>query len=234
MITLLVVAAISQVRQCTTAYTYRPQAYVQPTYQQAAYNDRAAFVAVESAEDLLQTYGGLVGQQARYDQRAQQAQRSQQELNARLDRLSAALERLQSKIEPSEPALPPKSEIPTPSSAANYPASEAVPAPPTIAEVSASSKHADKAKQILAQHCAKCHTSPSSGGGGNSIFNQDGTLARLEPEDLLLIDQVIYSGSMPKGGIPLTSQEYSAIRAWIDESRNRISSTLKQSRGRKS
>ena len=82
---------------------------------------------------------------------------------------------------------------------------------------------------ILTTKCAKCHTEGAAS-GGFTLFKRNRELAELGPEDKLRINQQIYMGAMPKNSKPLDTNEYAAVRAWIDQDRDAIAVSFRQSR----
>lgn len=256
MLTALVLASLGQYRACQTAATYRQQAtYAAPTYNNAyaaPYVERTAFVYVQPASDY---YAALVGGQVRQELAAKAKQEQAAALSDRVNQLAAALDRLTAQIgngqpqpppSPGQPIAPGKPQPvpdvppapgkpqpnpnpgvaePPPSPGVdngNVPPPPAVPPPPGPA-----GQPNAKVLAILQARCVKCHTDPAKGGKGVILFGADGKLANLGPLDKLMIDQAVYSGDMPKNAEPLPPEEYSAIRAWINEDKDAIEAAIK-------
>jgi uncharacterized membrane protein len=86
------------------------------------------------------------------------------------------------------------------------------PPPPAVLEAKFSSIN----KLILQPMCLGCHNS-SNPSGGVSFSTYSSTMNTVQPGNLNASAMYVEvnSGSMPKGGSPLTASEKSAIQTWI-------------------
>lgn len=73
---------------------------------------------------------------------------------------------------------------------------------------------------IFTAQCAKCHTAPAKAGKGVVLFSEPGKMAALDGGMLLKLDSEVYSGDMPKASQPLSADDYSKLRAWINDNRD--------------
>lgn len=83
---------------------------------------------------------------------------------------------------------------------------------------------------IFAKRCGDCHVPGNK--NGFTIFaalDEQNLIAKFSSRDLLAIDQQVYSGDCPQGedAVPLPPDEYSILRAWINDSKPTIMKFLK-------
>lgn len=237
-------------RQCNTAH----QAYVQPVQYQAYAAPVAAvqtyytpvvrevqFVAVEPPYGAYGAYySSLVGTSVRAEKQLADQASDAADLKAQVSRLADTVKGLSDSVrgatsQPATPApaptppppaptspMPPAPDIPPPD-----PTPAVTPAPPPVTPTSATARAPDSIVLLFRARCATCHTAGSAK-GGFTLFTADGSLADLTPTQKVKVDIKTYSGAMPPPpkGKPLDPTEYSAVRAWINESADEIVASL--------
>lgn len=218
-------------RQCQTAQGYQA-AQVQyqsaPVYAQQVYSVpygiQTQFVAVEQAYDPY--YSALVGTAARQ----QTAQLGANNLANQVAQLSATVAQLTQTIANKAVPVTPPVQPPV----VNNHQPPPIPQPPVVVPpppVPAGVPNAE-VTAILTNNCAKCHTTGALKKGAMTLFEADGkTLVAFSPADLLLIDQAIFSGDMPRNAKPLADKDYTAVRSWINERKDEITNALKSTKG---
>lgn len=213
-------------RQCQTATTYQAQAQavISPVYAQQVQNyvEKVLFLPVEREDPY---YATIVHDRLRQEQRVKEKIEGETDLAAQVAKLSESISNLEKRFgelldTPSPLAPKPDQPAPTP------PKPDATPSPPPPA---ASTPEADKLKQevttLLTNNCAKCHTGESAA-KGFVMFDDNDKMKTFTPLEKLLIDQEVYSGSMPKNAKPFDQESYSKLRAWIDLDRKNINAAI--------
>lgn len=174
-----------------------------------------------------QYYGALVGDYMRAEMRQNQGSAG---LEAAILTLAAKVNELAAKVGATPipmptPAVTPEAPIaPTPQPTPQQPS----PTPPEQPVVDSRTDLGKAALDVMSARCATCHTG-STPSGGFTIFAAPGQLAQLTADQLLLIDYLTYAGYMPPGPKhePLNAEEYSALRAWLNEQTDLVVATLK-------
>jgi hypothetical protein len=202
------------IRQCYTAPIYQQkQYYAAPQHQyynNHAYVDGVSYVTYEPV------YSGIVGA---YD-RQNNAIKSVADLTKQLGALTTEVGNLRTQIGVLAAGSVPPAPGPNPPPAPPVPKPPDPVVPPSDLEKAATT--------VFQNKCAKCHTDPAKSGAGFVLLNPDGTLASLAALKKLTLDQKLYSGEMPPDPKQaLTAEEYSSVRAWINEDKDAIEAALK-------
>lgn len=199
------------VRQCVTAPVYQ---YQHPQYAAGyTYNtiQPVAYVAYDNY------YSKLVGSQARQQAAAQ----SEADLTKQLGLLTTEIGNVRQVLTqwnslPQVPAPTPTPQPPPPG-----------PPPPPIVPAAPGSDLQKAAAVIIQKKCSACHTGAATAGSGLALLSAPNTLAVIQPLTKLKMDQQVYSGAMPPDPKKaLTAEEYSTLRAWINEDRDKIAQIL--------
>ena len=85
---------------------------------------------------------------------------------------------------------------------------------------------ADPVIPILNKHCAKCHTGDGSK-GDVKLFEAGGSPVQFTPQLKLLVESVTNDNSMPPSGEKLSTEEYQAVRKWMEVDRAAIRAAIK-------
>jgi hypothetical protein len=229
------------------AVSYATPAYRQAAYGYAA-SYAAPYLEVKFAPVIYDTYAGLVGGEARARNKREQDLLGRADLAARVAALSGSIDKLAARIgqppvvvqPPVAPGKPPPdvpgkpepvvvAPPPLPKTNPGVPDDGSVPPPPTVPDPPAPNPSGGTAALkppsadvmgILTNQCAKCHTAPAKAGKGIVLFAEPGKLADLDGGMLLKMDGEVYSGSMPKDHDPMSAEDYSKLRAWINDNKD--------------
>lgn len=172
-----------------------------------------------------QYYGALVGDYMRAEMRQSQGNAG---LEAAILTLANKVNELAAKV--GATPLPVPTPVATPEAPQPQPQPQPQPTPQPAEQptATAGSDLGQSAVKILAERCSTCHmgNTPS---GGFTLFAAPNQLAPLTADQLLLIDYLTYAGYMPPGPKhePLNADEYSALRAWLNEQTELVVATLK-------
>lgn len=231
-----------------TAPTYYRPSYYQPAYYpyKAHAKVETAFIGTELYQPA---YGILAGAGIRAENRRKEDQATVTALTASVAGLTTAVRGLEARIgqpppvvvQPAPPVAPgkPTPDVPTkggpdvspapPPLPKTNPDDGSVPPPPTVPGPPAPNPSGGAAEfkppnadvlSILTNQCAKCHTAPAKSGKGIVLFAEPGKLASIDGGMLLKMDGEVYSGSMPKNADPMSAEDYSKLRAWINENKD--------------
>lgn len=197
------------VRQCVTAPVYQ---YQHPQYSSGYTFAQPVNVAYVAFDDY---YSKLVGSQARQ----QAALQAEADLTKQLGLLTTELGNLRQVIGSATPVAPTLPQ-PTPTPAPGLP-------PPPIVPAAPGSDLQKAAAVIIQKKCSGCHTGAATAGSGLALLSTTNVLAAIQPLTKLKIDQQVYSGAMPPDPKKaLTAEEYSTLRAWINEDKDNIALIL--------
>jgi hypothetical protein len=229
------------------AVGYAAPAYRQAAYGYAA-SYAAPYLEVKFAPVIYDTYAGLVGGEARARNKREQDLLGRADLAARVAALSGSIDKLTARIgqpapvmvAPPAPGKPPPdvpgkpepvvvAPPPLPKTNPGVPDDGSVPPPPTVPGPPAPNPggttalkppSADVMAIFKAQTCMKCHTAPAKAGKGIVLFSEPDKLANIDGGMLLKIDSEVYSGSMPRDHDPMGPEDYSKLRAWINDNKD--------------
>lgn len=221
-------------------YGYR-QTYVTygatPTYAVQAYQ-----APVQAYQAPKVDYQAVVGEYLREEYRA----KKEEEQAARLARIEALLQKpapapvqyqapppaqyqpvgVPSKASPQSPQFG-SPQYPPPIPEKNQPSSFGGVGPPPL--TGSPPGGGDVAvTQIVRNRCASCHVAPASKGAGIVLLDPTGNLAPMSPALMLMVQEDVKTGKMPKGGPELPDTELSIVSGWVGEHAPEIAAFLSQ------
>jgi hypothetical protein len=219
------------------SYGYR-QTYVTygatPTYYQPAQTYQAPAYQAPKVD-----YQAVVGEYLREEYRA----KKEEEQAARLARIEALLQKpapvqyqappsvqyqpvqVPSKASPQSPQLG-SPQYPPPIPEKNQPSSFGGVGPPPL---TGSPGGGDAAvTQIVRNRCATCHAAPASKGAGIVLLDPTGNLAPMSPALMLMVQEDVKTGKMPKGGPELPDNELAIVSGWVGDHAPEIAAFLAQ------